>query len=115
MVPQGVAMLPQGVVIASAVARRRADRVPLQGISPSRRISSNLDTRAVPVRYVQSSPRRWPIGRRSPAGTGEDRARHRRIRWRRRRDRRLAGGKEGRFVGAAVGGGAASLFEALRH
>ncbi len=83
-------------------------------------VASNLvqlDTpRAVPVRYVPSSPRRvayretkprrnWVktalvIGGSAGAGAGIG---------------ALAGGKKGALVGAAVGGGAASLFEAFKR
>jgi hypothetical protein len=124
--PSNIAMLPQGVVMATpssgvVMAAPSAGVVPIaytpSGYQPVASNLVQLDTpRAVPVRYVTSSPRRaayretkprrnWVktalvIGGSAGAGAGIG---------------ALAGGKKGALVGAAVGGGAASLFEALRH
>jgi len=133
--PSNIAMLPQGVVMATpssgvvmaAPSSGVMMAAPSRGVVPIaytpsgyQPVASNLvqlDTpRAVPVRYVPSSPRRaayretkprrnWVktallIGGSAGAGAGIG---------------ALAGGKKGALVGAAVGGGAASLFEAFKR
>ena len=115
--PQGVATLPQGVVMASPSPGVVPIAYTPSGYQPVASNLVQLDTpRAVPVRYVQSSPRRvvyretkprrnWVktalvIGGSAGAGAGIG---------------ALAGGKKGALVGAVVGGGAASLFEAFKH
>jgi hypothetical protein len=115
--PQGVAALPQGVVMAAPSPGVVPIAYTLSGYQPVASNLVQLDTpRAVPVRYVQSSPRRvayretkprrnWVktalvIGGSAGAGAGIG---------------ALAGGKKGALVGAAVGGGAASLFEAFKR
>jgi hypothetical protein len=124
--PSNIAMLPQGVVMATpssgvVMAAPSAGVVPIaytpSGYQPVASNLVQLDTpRAVPVRYVTSSPRRaayretkprrnWVktalvIGGSAGAGAGIG---------------ALAGGKKGALVGAAVGGGAASLFEAFKR
>jgi len=117
MVPQLVATLPQGVVMAAPSPGVVPIAYTLSGYQPVASNLVQLDTpRAVPVRYVQSSPRRvayretkprrnWVktalvIGGSAGAGAGIG---------------ALAGGKKGALVGAAVGGGAASLFEAFKR
>ena len=115
--PSNLATLPQGVVMAAPSPGVVPIAYTPSGYQPVASNLVQLDTpRAVPVRYVQSSPRRvvyretkprrnWVktalvIGGSAGAGAGIG---------------ALAGGKKGALVGAAVGGGAASLFEALRH
>jgi hypothetical protein len=115
--PSNLATLPQGVVMAAPSAGVVPIAYTPSGYQP---VASNLvelgTPRAVPVRYVQSSPRRvvyreakprrnWVktalvIGGSAGAGAGIG---------------ALAGGKKGALVGAAVGGGAASLFEAFKR
>ena len=115
--PSNLATLPQGVVMTAPSAGVVPIAYTPSGYQPVASNLVQLDTpRAVPVRYVQSSPRRvayretkprrnWAktalvIGGSAGAGAGIG---------------ALAGGKKGALVGAAVGGGAASLFEAFKH
>ena len=115
--PSNLATLPQGVVMTAPSAGVVPIAYTPSGYQPVASNLVQLDTpRAVPVRYVQSSPRRvayretkprrnWVktalvIGGSAGAGAGIG---------------ALAGGKKGALVGAAVGGGAASLFEAFKR
>ena len=121
--PSNLATLPQGVVMAAPspgvipIAYTPSIAYAPSGYQPVASNLVQLDTpRAVPVRYVQSSPRRvayretkprrnWAktalvIGGSAGAGAGIG---------------ALAGGKKGALIGAAIGGGAASIYEVAKR